>query len=81
MDAETEKVLAMLGQTMASVIADLRVEVETARQMFIAQGIQEARLNQIRQAVQKELLPKFTSEASETIRERFFQLRHLQGGK
>lgn len=75
MDMETEKVLAQLGQTVASIIADLRVEVETLRQQFIAQGVKEHRLNQIRDAVQKEFLPKFTSEASEEMRKRFFQLR------
>jgi ribosome-associated toxin RatA of RatAB toxin-antitoxin module len=80
MDSETERVLAMLGQTVATVIADLRVEVETLRQVFISQGVKEPRLNQIQQSVQKELLPKFTSEASEAMRERFFQLRKLQEG-
>ncbi|MGA8221159.1 MAG: hypothetical protein WB780_05845 [Candidatus Acidiferrales bacterium] len=75
MDKKTEAILSAV----ASMIADVRAETETLRQLFVSQGSRMDRLEGIRKAVQTEVLPTLQVEAHRELTERFSRLLAAQG--
>lgn len=79
-DSDTEKLFALLGQTVASLIADLRVEIIALREVLAEHRVvSEVSLNQKLTVVRDAKLPALTAETSGEMRERFFQLRRQSG--
>jgi hypothetical protein len=75
-DDDTEELLAIFLQTVASMFADLSIEVMALREALAERRTVVATdLNQKLMALRESMLPTLTAEISKEMRERFFQLR------
>jgi len=79
-DDDTEKLLAIFLQTVASMFADLNIEVMALREALAERRTVGATdLNQKLMALRASKLPTLTAETSKEMRERFFQFRKQLG--
>jgi len=79
-DEDVEKLFAILGQTVASVLADIRLEIFALRQMLAEhQGLSQRELDLKIAALRGDKLPTLTASTSKDIGDRFWRFREQKG--
>ena len=79
-DEKIEKLLAILGQTVASVLADARLEIFALRQMLAEhQGLSQLELDLKIAALRDDKLPTLTASTSADLQQSFSKLREKAG--
>lgn len=75
-----EKLLAILGQTVSSVLADTRLEILALRQILAEhKTLSQRELDERIVSLRADKLPTLTASASADIQERFWRLREKAG--
>jgi hypothetical protein len=81
MDVEkTEKLFALFGQTIASVVAETKLEIFALRQILAERGtLVQRELDERIVALRNDKLPTLTASTSADMRQRFWKFRDLDG--
>jgi hypothetical protein len=79
-DDDVEKLLAILGQTVASVLADVKLEVFALRQILAErQTLSQRELDEKIVTLRADKLPTLTASTSADLQQRFWNLREKAG--
>jgi hypothetical protein len=79
-DESVEKLFAILAQTVASVLADTKLEVFALRQLLAEQQkLSQKELDSKIVALRGDKLPTLTASTSKEIQDRFWKLREMAG--
>lgn len=79
-DDDVEKLLAILGQTVASVLAEARLEIFALRQILAErQTLSQRELDERIVSLRGDKLPTLTASASADLQQRFWSLREKAG--
>lgn len=79
-DDKIENLIAILGQTAASVLADTKLEIVALRQMLAEhQGLSQRELDLKIAALRDDKLPTLTASTSKDLTDRFWKLRDQMG--
>ena len=77
---KTEKLFALFGQTMASIVADMKLEIFALRQLLAEHGtLVQRELDERIVSLRNDKLPTLTASTSVDMRQRFWKFRELEG--